>query len=79
MQKIYHLSTCDTCKRIIKELEPSNTFVFQDIKEQHINQNNWRHLENFQGATKRCLVNALDFTTREPLKSKPLVKKTIRV
>ena len=37
MQKIYHLSTCDTCKRIIKELEPSNTFVFQDIKEQHLN------------------------------------------
>ena len=36
MQKIYHLSTCDTCKRIIKELAPSNVFLFQDIKHHHI-------------------------------------------
>ena len=35
-------------------------------------QNNWRHLENSRGATKRCLVNALDFITREPLKEQTL-------
>ncbi|MDY8137113.1 arsenate reductase family protein [Aquimarina sp. 2201CG5-10] len=32
MKKIYHLSTCDTCKRIINELNPSSDFVLQDIK-----------------------------------------------
>ena len=32
MKKIYHLSTCDTCKRIIKELQPLDGFVLQDIK-----------------------------------------------
>jgi len=35
-------------------------------------QNNWRHLENSRGAIKRCLVNALDFITREPLKEQTL-------
>lgn len=32
MRKIYHLSTCDTCQRIIKELQPLEGFVLQDIK-----------------------------------------------
>lgn len=32
MRKIYHLSTCDTCQRIIKELQPLENFEFQDIK-----------------------------------------------
>ena len=50
MQKIYHLSTCDTCKRIIKELEPSNTFVFQDIKEQHINAKQLETLRELSGS-----------------------------
>lgn len=32
MKKIYHLSTCDTCKRILKELNPPTDFIIQDIK-----------------------------------------------
>ena len=32
MKKIYYLSTCSTCSRIIKELELDNSFEFQDIK-----------------------------------------------
>ena len=31
-KKIYHLSTCDTCKRILKELQPLDGVVLQDIK-----------------------------------------------
>lgn len=36
MKKIYHLSTCDTCKRIINELSLPSDFVFQDIKTEAI-------------------------------------------
>lgn len=32
MKKIYHLSTCDTCQRIIKKLQPLDEFILQDIK-----------------------------------------------
>ena len=37
MRKIYHLSTCDTCQRIIKELNlKEQGFEFQDIKTENI-------------------------------------------
>ncbi len=37
MRKIYHLSTCDTCQRIIKELGLNEArFEFQDIKSKNI-------------------------------------------
>lgn len=32
MRKIYHLSTCSTCKRIIKSLNDGEGFELQDIK-----------------------------------------------
>lgn len=33
MKKIYHLATCSTCKRILKELDAeANGFELQDIK-----------------------------------------------
>ncbi len=34
MKKIYYLSTCDTCRRILGELQLPPDFVLQDIKEQ---------------------------------------------
>ncbi|PKA83060.1 arsenate reductase [Ulvibacter sp. MAR_2010_11] len=36
MKKIYHLSTCDTCKRILKELNLPASFERQDIKHSEI-------------------------------------------
>ncbi len=36
MKKIYHLSTCSTCQRIIKEINPAKDVVLQDIKTEPI-------------------------------------------
>ncbi len=36
MKKVYYLSTCDTCKRIIKDLDLDDNFEFQDIKTEKI-------------------------------------------
>lgn len=36
MKKIYHLSSCSTCQRIIKEVNPDASVQLQDIKEQNI-------------------------------------------
>ena len=36
MKKIYYLSSCSTCSRIIKELKLDDTFSFQDIKTEKI-------------------------------------------
>lgn len=36
MKKVYHLSTCNTCQKIIKELNLGDDFVMQDIKTEKI-------------------------------------------
>lgn len=36
MKKIYYLSSCDTCKKIIKEINPVDDVELQDIKIQNI-------------------------------------------
>lgn len=36
MKKIYHLATCSTCVSIIKELNPSDDVILQDIKTEKI-------------------------------------------
>ena len=39
MRKIYYLSTCNTCKRIIKDLQlKDRNFEFQDIKSDHVSE-----------------------------------------
>ncbi|MBR9922825.1 MAG: hypothetical protein GYB31_18515 [Bacteroidetes bacterium] len=36
MKKIYHLESCNTCKRIIGELNNGKGFDLQNVKEKHI-------------------------------------------
>lgn len=36
MKKIFHLATCNTCQRIIGQLNTNNDFELQNIKEQHV-------------------------------------------
>lgn len=36
MKIVYYLKACNTCMRILKELNLPSNFIFQDIKEQEI-------------------------------------------
>lgn len=36
MKKIYYLSSCDTCKRILKEVDAPTSYERQDIKEKPV-------------------------------------------
>lgn len=36
MKKTYYLKTCNTCVRILKELNLSSDFILQDIKENEV-------------------------------------------
>lgn len=36
MKKIYHLSTCSTCQKILKQINPGKDVELIDIKEKHI-------------------------------------------
>ncbi len=50
MRKIYHLSTCDTCQRIIKELQPLTGFQFQDIKTEAITSGQLEQMHELSGS-----------------------------
>ncbi|EAR03013.1 arsenate reductase family protein [Maribacter sp. HTCC2170] len=50
MNKIYHLSTCDTCKRILKELQPLEGFQLQDIKTEAITKIQLEEMHKLSGS-----------------------------
>lgn len=50
MNKIYHLSTCNTCQRIIKELGGAEEFELQNVKEQHINKTELEQFKKVAGS-----------------------------
>lgn len=50
MKKIFHLSTCDTCQRILKELEPPGNFTLQDIKTEAITPEQLENMANLSGS-----------------------------
>lgn len=50
MKKIYHLSTCTTCQRILKELKPGKNVVLQDIKTEKITPVQLDEMKNLAGS-----------------------------
>ena len=50
MKKIYHLSTCSTCQRIIKELGGLEDFDQQNIKEQPVTKKQIDELKEMSGS-----------------------------
>ena len=50
MRKIFYLSSCSTCKRIINELQNINQFDLHDIKTQPLNEEDLEMLFKFSGS-----------------------------
>ncbi len=50
MKKIYHLSSCDTCRLILKELQPLNDIEIQDIKKEAISDSQLEEMKNLSGS-----------------------------
>lgn len=50
MQKIFYLSTCDTCKRIMNELDIPQSFIKQDIKNTALTNEDLEHMFNLSGS-----------------------------
>lgn len=50
MKKIYYLSTCTTCARILKELKPPAGFILQDIKNEPITSAQLEEMKNRAGS-----------------------------
>ncbi|MEO1262275.1 MAG: ArsC/Spx/MgsR family protein [Bacteroidota bacterium] len=50
MKKVFHLSTCNTCQRIIKELGGLPDFEHQNLKEQNISEEDLDFLKGHAGS-----------------------------
>ncbi|WP_258098896.1 arsenate reductase family protein [Marinoscillum pacificum] len=50
MKKVYHLSTCNTCQRIIKELGIGDEFEYQDIKTEKITETQLEEMKELAGS-----------------------------
>lgn len=50
MKKVYHLSTCNTCQKILKELDLPGSFKIQDIKEEAITEEQVEEMKALAGS-----------------------------
>lgn len=72
MKKIYHLSTCDTCKRILKELDPSAAYELQDIKEHPLTLQQLNELKHLSGTYEALFSKRARLYKERDLKNKQL-------
>lgn len=68
MNKIYYLSSCDTCTRIIKELGlKEKKFIFQDIKTDKITSAQVEEMKKLSGSYESLFSRvALKYKTLDP-------------
>ena len=79
MRKIYYLSTCDTCKRIIIELElKEKGFIFQDIKTEKITENQLEELKKMAGTYEALFSKIARKYKEHNLSSKQLTETEIK-
>jgi len=50
MKKIYHLSSCTTCQRILKDLKPGKEYILQDIKTEPITATQLSEMKKLTGS-----------------------------
>ena len=50
MKKIYHLGSCSTCKRILKELEPLDGVELQEIKSEALTSEQLEQMAELSGS-----------------------------
>ncbi|MGA8854936.1 MAG: ArsC/Spx/MgsR family protein [Christiangramia sp.] len=72
MKKIYHLSTCDTCKRILKELDVPDTFTLQDIKTEEITEEQLEEMHKLSGSYESLFSKRARLYKERDLKNKNL-------
>lgn len=72
MKKIYYLSSCDTCKRILKELDAPSSFELQDIKETPMNLEQLLELKHRAGTYENLFSKRARLYKERDLKNKQL-------
>lgn len=72
MKKIYHLSTCTTCKRILNELGAPSTFILQDIKPEQITREQLDEMKKLSGSYEALFSKRAQLYKERDLKNEDL-------
>ncbi|WBL25880.1 arsenate reductase family protein [Zunongwangia sp. HGR-M22] len=72
MKKIYYLSTCDTCKRILNEIEAPAAFKLQDIKANAITETQIEEMQKLAGSYESLFSKRARLYKERELKNKDL-------
>jgi len=75
MKKIYYLSTCSTCTRIINELGLDNSFEFHDIKSSKITEAQLEQMVKMSGSYESLFSRTAMKYKSMGLKDKKLAEK----
>lgn len=78
MKKVYFLKTCDTCKRIMKEIGIDSSFDVQNIKESPITEEQLEELYKRTANYETLFNKQSRFYKSENLKSRQLSEVEIR-
>lgn len=78
MKKIYYLSTCDTCKRILKEIDAPEEFELQDIKTKAITAAELDEMKSLSGSYESLFSRRAKLYKERDLKNKDLKEEDIR-
>ncbi|MEJ2161917.1 MAG: ArsC/Spx/MgsR family protein [Robiginitalea sp.] len=78
MKKIFHLSTCDTCQRIIRELGTPQDVEYQDIKTTPLNENSLDQLYKRAGSYEALFSKRARLYRERNLKTRSLEESDIR-
>lgn len=78
MKKIYYLSTCDICKRIMKELNLPSSFIKQDIKTQGLSEQDVEEMQNLAGSYEALFSKRAQLYKQRNLKDEDLIEDDFR-
>lgn len=78
MKKVYYLKTCNTCIRILKELNLSSDFVLQDIKTEEITAKQLEHMKELAGSYEALFSKRSKLYKEMDLKNQDLNEKDFK-
>ncbi|PWB25355.1 arsenate reductase family protein [Flavobacterium sp. HTF] len=73
MNKIYYLASCDTCRKIIKNL-PENDLFFQDIRQNPITEEELEEMHKLSGSYEALFSKKAQLYKSMDLKNKSLTE-----
>lgn len=72
MKKIYYLSSCNTCGKILQELQPPSSYILQDIKAESITPEQLEEMKNLAGSYEALFSKRARLYSERNLKNEEL-------